>query len=549
MLKIRRLFFETLGYQVEPEIRFLFLRLLGLNYFFSYANLTYQWKGLWGSQGLLPIQEIVHSAMAKDGLYGFFKMPSIFWLSSSEYAIASVIGLGILGGLALILGFRSKWILVCLWIGYLSFSTVTNSFLIHMWDRLLLEAGFLAIFLCFPSSFVSGLAAVCLKFLWFRHLFVNGIEKFYGFPDPKWESLTFMATYWAIQPYPNLFAWWLEKLPLFIHKILTYCTFVAEMIAPWLGFGPRRYRILAFVIAIGLQVSIFLTGNYGVFNLLSISLSLLLLDKSLIPSKMLKYLRPIEVKANFCFKTMKCFSWIFGTVLLIQLGAQGLYFFNGFQKQGINFDNRWVFDEPQGIKLGNVTESWRYSPVSQSGILPIHILQIYSRFWLANAYGIYGTISETRNLISIEISNDGKSWAPLHFLKNNGPDSEFPVFFPFFRPHLDSHLWLESLGLQFPLVLVNHNYFSGRQNWPLGEFIRKIFLNSSDVQSLLATSLNLSKGPQYLRVAFFQCRFSTVSEWRESRRRWNCLRTNEDVTYKKSEFLRASVITGPTKPF
>ena len=54
--------------------------------------------------------------------------------------------------------------------------------------------------------------------------------------------------------------------------------FWAELVSPFLVFGPRRPRMLAFWTLVPLQALIAATGNYGFFNALAIVLCLSLVE-------------------------------------------------------------------------------------------------------------------------------------------------------------------------------------------------------------------------------------------------------------------------------
>ena len=63
-----------------------------------------------------------------------------------------------------------------------------------------------------------------------------------------------------------------------LQKFSTAFTLVCRIVVPFLIWAPRRLRLLAAALLIGLQVMIALTGNYAFFNLLTIVLCLLLID-------------------------------------------------------------------------------------------------------------------------------------------------------------------------------------------------------------------------------------------------------------------------------
>src|ERR1017187_7956088 len=55
--------------------------------------------------------------------------------------------------------------------------------------------------------------------------------------------------------------------------------FGIELLVPFLIFAPRRPRQFTFIVLVVFQTLIFLTGNYCFFNLLTVALCLLLLDR------------------------------------------------------------------------------------------------------------------------------------------------------------------------------------------------------------------------------------------------------------------------------
>jgi len=61
-----------------------FLRLLGVIYLIVFASLGVQIDGLAGSQGILPIQDLLEGARRANKDLGFLDFPSLVWLDSSD---------------------------------------------------------------------------------------------------------------------------------------------------------------------------------------------------------------------------------------------------------------------------------------------------------------------------------------------------------------------------------------------------------------------------------------------------------------------------------
>lgn len=132
--------------------RYAFLRMLGLVYTVAFAVVIFQWEPLLGSRGLLSAADFLDEVGRATGhsASAFLRLPTLFWLESSDamFRACGLLGLGL--SLALLLGFANMPMLALLWLLYLSFVHVGQIFYGYGWDILLLETGFLAIFLAPP---------------------------------------------------------------------------------------------------------------------------------------------------------------------------------------------------------------------------------------------------------------------------------------------------------------------------------------------------------------------------------------------------------------
>src|SRR5262249_46520451 len=167
---------------------------------------------------------------------------------------------------------------------YLSLSAVAREFLSYQWDALLLEAGFLAIFVAplvlveKPRAPVAPPRVGVWLMLWlvFRLMFGSGLAKLAS-GDPTWRDLTAMTYHYETQPLPTPLAWYVYQMPLWFQKASTAATLAMELVTPLLIVAPFRLRRIAFVLLVGLQLMIAATGNYAFFNLLSAALCVYLL--------------------------------------------------------------------------------------------------------------------------------------------------------------------------------------------------------------------------------------------------------------------------------
>src|SRR5581483_9765074 len=267
----------------------LFLRALGVIYVIAFASLAVQMLGLYGSQGILPISDFIARQQPFD-LASVWLTPTLFWLNTSDLFIQIVPIVGALLGILLIVGITHRAILISLFVLYLSLVVVGQDFLSFQWDYLLLEVGFIAIFLR-----DSNLVVWLYRWLLFRLMFVSGAVKLLS-GDPNWRNLPALDYHFMTQPLPNIVGWYVYHLPSAVHQGMVAATFFVELIAPFFIVAPRRVRFVAAFLISVLQLQIFLTGNYNYFNLLTIALCILLFDdaalQARLPARLVRYLEP-----------------------------------------------------------------------------------------------------------------------------------------------------------------------------------------------------------------------------------------------------------------
>ena len=116
-----------------------------------------------------------------------------------------------------------------------------------------------------------------LRWLVFRLMFLSGVVKLTS-GDPTWRAWEALRYHYETQPLPTWTSWYLHQVPGWFHAASIGFMFWAELIAPFLVFGPRRVRMVGFWSLVLLQILIAATGNYGFFNLLSVVLCLTLVE-------------------------------------------------------------------------------------------------------------------------------------------------------------------------------------------------------------------------------------------------------------------------------
>lgn len=261
--------------------RAVFLRGLGLVYAAAFLSIARQVTGLVGERGLQPATAFLAGQRESFGASAIVRVPTLFWLDAGDHALLAASYIGLVLALIVAAGSASTLATGALWALYLSFVSVGQSFYAYSWDLLLLEAGFLAIFmspgLSWRPRFAPPAPVLWLgRWLFFRVLFGAGMAKLRS--DPCWAGLTCLPDYFETEPAPTVFAYYLHALPLPLHRVATFVVLFSELIVPFGVFGPRRVRRVTGVITIVVRILSMLVANSGLWSLLVIVLAAVCFD-------------------------------------------------------------------------------------------------------------------------------------------------------------------------------------------------------------------------------------------------------------------------------
>jgi len=469
----RFLWGENLGPSTYVVSSWIFLRAVALIYVIAFLSLEVQVKGLIGSHGILPAKDFLEYAYQKIGTQAYTVVPTIFWLQSSDFFLQFVCWSGVVFSVLLLIGFAQPLMLLLLWMLYLSLSSVCRDFLSFQWDVLLLEIGFLAIFMS-PLRIMSarysrptGLILFLQRWLLFRLMFSSGAAKLLS-GDPTWRNLTALNYHYETQPLPTWIGWYCSHLPQSFHKASVVMMFVIELLLPFLIFAPRRLRMISFYGMVALQILILLTGNYAFFNLLTIALCFLLLDDAFYSPKLRER-----------FKIAKL---------------------------------RWpkIITIPVFIFL-LIASVIQMSVTLRSDVMPYSILRWFEYvepFRTVNRYGLFAVMTTSRPEIIIEGSDDQIEWKAYEFKYKPGDLKRKPSFVEPHQPRLDWQMWFAALG----------NY---QQNPWFISFCQRLLEGSPDVVSLLAKNPFPSKPPHYLRAMVYQYHFTDLKTKSQQGLWWN----------------------------
>jgi hypothetical protein len=452
----------------------LFLRLLGFVYLCAFWSLASQIRGLVGHDGILPADSFMAAIGRAADAQGYsaigraFAMPTLCWWSATDHVLVGLTVGGVIVSLALLAGVASVVALPLLWIAYLSLTLVGGDFLSFQWDALLLETGFLAIFLA-PLTLVDrpgdheprALSRWLLWWLLFRLTLGSGIVKLTS-GDPTWRGLTALAFHYETQPLPTPPAWYAFQLPGTVHEISTAATLFIELAVPWCIFGPRLLRRGACYVLVVLQVLIALTGNYAFFNLLTIALALCLLDDAAFARLRRRSAAPSAARWPLPVVAMAALLTVPVSVTILTGQAR--------------------------VPIGSAIAAPLYSVVEP--------------FRLVNGYGLFAVMTTTRSELVVEGSADGVAWLPYEFKYKPGRVDRRLAWVAPHQPRLDWQMWFAALG-------------SYEQDAWVEAFCRRVLEGSPPVLELLASNPFAGKPPALLRVLRYDYRFTN----RETRRR------------------------------
>jgi hypothetical protein len=452
-----------------------FQRLLGLVYLLAFWSLSVQILGLAGEHGMLPARLYMDgarlwAATERVGFERFHLVPTLCWISTSDAFLTGLCVAGMALGALLALGCAPAVMLPLLWIGYLSLAIVCREFLSYQWDALLLEAGFLAIFLA-PLTWWDRLAGHVdppnlgpwlMRWLLFRLMLGSGLVKLAS-GDPTWRSLTALTFHFETQPIPTPIAWYAHNLPAWLHTGSTLGVLAIETIAPFFMFGSRRWRQIGCGVLVGLQAAIALTGNYAFFNLLAAALCVFLLDDESLSIAGLKSGPDRDAVAPSDHGRIR--RAVLAGVAVVTVPVSALAFAGS---------------------VGLTLPGWPLLEPMAGFIAP---------FRSVNSYGLFAVMTTERPEIIIEGSNDGVAWHEYEFQYQAGDPSRRPPWIAPHQPRLDWQMWFAALSRY------------EQEPW-FRSFCARLLEGSPDVLRLLDRDPFDGRPPRYVRGVLYRYRFS-----------------------------------------
>lgn len=445
--------------------RLLFQRGLGLIYFIAFLVAINQFKPLLGEHGLLPVPLFVKQVEFADS-------PSLFFFVPRDWAFTAGAWLGIGLSCAAMAGFTERfsapvsmgaW--AAMWLLYISFVNVGQTFYGYGWETMLLEAGFCAIFLGPARWTPNALPMWALRWMEFRVMFGAGLIKLRG--DPCWRDLTCLDFHYQTQPIPNPLSWYFYWLPKWsLHGGVAFNHFV-ELAVPFGFFLPQPIAGIAALITIFFQLLLMLSGNLSFLNLLTIVIALPMLDARW-------FARWLPLPPNLA-EPARWFEYAaigYAAVVVLLSIRPAINLVSTRQLMNASFE-------------------------------PLHIV---------NTYGAFGSVGRIRDEIIIEGTSDDTpsdyaDWRAYEFRGKPGDPKRKPPQIAPYHLRLDWQMWFAAMS----------NYTE--EPWFVN-FIAKLLQGDRPTLSLLRYNPFPTQPPKYIRAQLYRYRFSTAEELKRTGAWW-----------------------------
>ncbi|MGA5096622.1 lipase maturation factor family protein [Streptomyces lavendulocolor] len=442
--------------------RLVFQRALAGVYLVAFLGAALQFRALIGERGMLPVPAYLRRVPPRVA-------PSVFHLHYSDRFFALCAWAGAALALALAAGAGdavplavSMLMWAVLWALYLSIVNVGQTWYGFGWESLLLETGFLAIFLGNEDTAPPVLILFLLRWLLFRVEFGAGLIKLRG--DACWRDLTCLYYHHETQPMPGPLSWFFHHLPRPLHRVEAAANHVTQLVVPVLLFTPQPVASAAAALIVLTQLWLVLSGNFAWLNWITIVLALSAVDGSLVadapamPSPPLWYgIMVVAVTALVVF--------------LSRRPARNLL----SRRQAMNRS----FD-------------------------PLH---------LVNTYGAFGSVGRLRHEIVIEGTDEptvhpGTVWREYEFKGKPGGVRRLPRQFAPYHLRLDWMMWFAALSPAYA-----HGWFA--------PFVERLLEGDRDTLRLLRHNPFPDAPPVRIRARLYRYRFTTWRELRETGAWWH----------------------------
>ena len=444
--------------------RLLLLRGIGVICLVAFIVAANQFRPLLGERGLLPVPLFVHRV-------AFRETPSLFFFFPRDIAFTTASWIGIALSCLVIAGITERlntWVNVALWAAiyviYLSFVNVGQTFYGFGWESILLECCFFAMFLGSNRVAPQQVSIWFFRWLLFRIMFGAGLIKLRG--DPCWRDLTCLNYFYETQPMPNPLSWMCHWAPQWVNKGGVLFNHFSELLVPFFYFLPQPIAGIAGVITIAFQFTIIISGNLSWLNWLTVVIAFSTIDRQFLH---------LALRSPEMHSPGPVFQWtsygMAGIVVLMSI--------------------------PVVINMASPRQIMNTS---------------FNSLHLVGTYGAFGSITRPRYEVIVEGTADAvitsaTKWKEYEFKAKPGDLRRIPPQVAPYHLRLDWLMWFAAM--------------SSYQDYPwFVNFVAKLLEGDKDVLSLIRTNPFPNKPPKYIRAQLYEYHFTNPEEHKRTGAWW-----------------------------
>ncbi|MEU5422426.1 lipase maturation factor family protein [Streptomyces sp. NPDC020667] len=456
--------FTASGYWLS---RLVLQRALAAVYLVAFLAALLQFRALIGERGMLPVPHFTRRVP-------FRRSPGVFHLHYSDRFFAGWTAVGALLSATVVAGgadavplWASMLMWAALWAMYLSVVNVGQTWYGFGWESLLLEAGFLAVFLGNARTDPPVLVLWLMRWLLFRVEFGAGLIKMRG--DSCWRDLTCLYYHHETQPMPGPLSWYFHRLPRPLHRVETAANHVAQLVVPLALFTPQPVASVAAGVIICTQLWLVISGNFAWLNWLTIVLAFSAVDGGAL-ADLLSLPRHTPLAGPPLWFEVLVLAAAAMVAVLSWWPARNML--SHHQRMNMSFN-------------------------------ALH---------LVNTYGAFGSINRRRHEVVVEGTDEERVtratvWREYGFKGKPGDPRRLPRQFAPYHLRLDWMMWFAGISPAYA------------EPW-FGPFVERLLVNDPDTLRLLRHNPFPGAPPTHVRARVYLYRFTTWRERRETGAWW-----------------------------
>ena len=442
--------------------RLVLQRALAGVYVVAFVCAALQFRALIGQRGMLPVPDFVRRVPFKAA-------PSLFQWRYSDRQFALCAWAGALLACAVAVGAAdavplwaamAMWAL--LWALYLSIVNVGQLWYSFGWETLLLETGFLAIFLGNARTAPPVLVLWLVRWLLFRVEFGAGLIKWRG--DRCWRELTCLYYHHETQPMPGPLSRRFHLLPRRLHRVEVAANHVTQLIVPFGLLCPQPVASAATALVVVTQLWLIVSGNFSWLNWLTLILAFAAVDSSPAATA------PSTPNPPLWYVALVCAA----TALVAGLS---------------------------------------YWPVANLVSRGQRMNASFNALHLVNTYGAFGSVTRVRHEIVVEGTDEEEVtgdtvWREYEFRGKPGDVRRLPRQFAPYHLRLDWQMWFAALSPAYAA-----GWFEA--------FVARLLAADRDTLRLLRHDPFAGRPPTHVRALLYRYRFTTRAEHRATGDHWH----------------------------